>query len=107
MRLSAVVTTSVVLGLLETTKVITTAERSPNLQPLARLDGLGLEGGVDNLVGRDTFGLAFKVENQAMAQGGASRLLNILKADVVTPTEQRGDLCSQDQGLETTRAGAV
>lgn len=60
----------------------------------------------DDLVGGDAFGLAFEVQEKAMAQRGQGHCLQIFAACVEPALHQGADLARQHQGLGTSRAAA-
>src|SRR5437899_1480277 len=57
--------------------------------------------------GRDAIGLCLKTENEPVSQGGQRDLVQILARHVETVLEQRANLGTADERLQTARAGAV
>src|SRR5262249_9078503 len=59
-----------------------------------------------NVVGGDTFGFGFKIQNEAVAQGGRRRGLNVFKADIEPALSERAHFAGQDKALGAARAAA-
>src|SRR5262249_61979665 len=57
----------------------------------------------DDVVGGDTFGFGFEVEDQTMAQGSGGDGFDVVKADVEAALGESADFPGENQGLATAR----
>src|SRR5271170_3529921 len=77
--------------------------KSDRLKPVL----LNLAGDfLEQVVGRAAIRLGFKIQDDAVAQGGQHQGANVFHADVVTAVQERANFSAEDQGLRAARRAA-
>src|SRR5947209_3430997 len=74
---------------------------------LLRLHSYLLQDFLNDGIGPHLLGLAFEIQDEAMAERRGRHLLDVFHGNIEPAIEQRAHLAAEDHGLQPARAGTV